>query len=287
MSVIVEIIIMGIDITSEVVREKAVEETLRMKNEFLSFISHEFRTPLTVISSAIQAMELTCGKELSLKAKGYINKIRQNTLRQLRLVNNLLDIARAKDAHIKIRKRNMDIVHLTKAIAESVSPYAEQKGVKLTFSSAVSQKFIAVDDEKYERILLNLLSNALKFTPQGRSVHVRVSLSKGKVCVKVRDRGVGIPKDKQQLIFERYGQVGSSLTRQAEGAGIGLTLVKLLVEALDGEIAVVSEEGKGSTFMVSLPDAIVKEAVEEGLLQDLCGNRLVQSTAIEFSDIYT
>lgn len=266
-------------------QKEDLENILTKKDEFFSFISHEFKTPLTVISSAIQAMEVVCKNELSEKAKGYINKIRQNSLRQLRLVNNLLDFSKSESGFMKINKRNMDIVSLTKVITESISLYAKEKGIVVKFSTLFVKKIIAIDDEKYERILLNLLSNAIKFTPSGKYIHVKVSKRNRKVCIEVEDEGIGILKEKQEIIFERFGQVDNSLTRKTEGTGIGLSLVKLLVKAHEGEIAVHSEEGKGSTFTILLPAVKTLEGTLDGF-KEITDNRLIQAIAIEFSDIY-
>ncbi|NRT80297.1 hybrid sensor histidine kinase/response regulator [Clostridium beijerinckii] len=263
-----------------------LERTLEMKDEFLSIISHEFRTPLNVISSAIQAMNYICCNELSDKAKKYLRMIRQNTFRQLRLVNNLLDITRVNAGRIKINKKNVDIVFLTKSIIESIYTYVALKSIDVTFVSLIEKKIIGIDDEKYERILLNLLSNATKFTPEGKPIIVTLSSINDKICVEVKDKGIGIPEDKANIIFERFGQVDSSLSRQAEGAGIGLSLVKKFVEALGGSISVKSELGKGSTFTILLPSETIIEDYMDKEVVNLLDNRLVQNTKIEFSDIY-
>ncbi|MDD7794417.1 PAS domain-containing sensor histidine kinase [Clostridium sp. 'White wine YQ'] len=273
-------------LVSEMEKNESLTKALEMKDEFLSLVSHEFRTPLNVISTAIQAMNLICGEELSEKSKEYLGMIRQNTFRQLRLVNNLLDITRVNAGHIKINKKNIDIVFLSKAITESVCEYAFQKGVKVTFITSFKKKVVAIDDEKYERIILNLLSNSIKFTCKGQSIIVSIGYHKGSVCIEVKDNGIGIPEDKVETIFERFGQVDSSLSRQAEGTGIGLSLVKKFVEALGGSISVKSKVGEGSTFTVLIPDEIVSEEDKEKQLEDLLDNRLVQSTHVEFSDIY-
>lgn len=265
---------------------EALQKAMNMKDEFLSLISHEFKTPITVINSAIQAMEAICGGELSKKSKSYLNKIRQNSLRQLRLVNNLLDITRINAGHIKLNKKNHDIIYHTKAIVDSVYLYSQQKGLNLTFSSSTSKKVIGLDEEKFERILLNLLSNAMKFTSEGKRILVSVSSQKDFVYVKVKDEGIGIPKEKLSVIFERFGQVDSSLSRQAEGTGIGLSLVKKLTEALGGSISVKSKVSAGSTFIVRLPNSKINEAPEIKPLQELADNRLISTAAIEFSDIY-
>ncbi|WP_051560582.1 sensor histidine kinase [Clostridium beijerinckii] len=267
-------------------QRQALEKNMEMKDEFLSLISHEFRTPLNVINAAIQAMNYICEDELPDKAKKYINIIRQNTFRQLRLVNNLLDITRVNAGRIKINKKNIDIVFLTNSIIKSVSTYALQKGVAVIFSSSITSKIVGIDDEKYERILLNLLSNAIKFTPAGKLIVVKLRTTKNKVCIEVKDNGIGIPEEKIDVIFDRFGQVDSSLSRQAEGAGIGLSLVKRFVDALDGSISVKSKIGKGSTFKIMFPNEQVIEELDTETATDLLDNRLVQVTTVEFSDIY-
>ncbi|MCX7923526.1 MAG: ATP-binding protein [Clostridia bacterium] len=283
---IVEILITAVDITHEVEEKTAVEEALKMKDEFLSFISHEFKTPLTVINAAVQAMEFLFKDELTEKVDKYLKRIRQNTLRQLRLVNNLLDITRANAGYIILRRRNMDIVSLTRAIIDSVYLYAKQKEIELDFASEPSYKEVGIDEEKYERILLNLLSNAIKFTPTGKSISVRVLSKDDKIYVSVRDQGIGIPKDKQNLIFDRFGQVDSKHTRHEEGSGIGLFLVKSLVTAMGGEILLDSDIGKGSNFTIILPADTVDEAGEEALMNEISAQRTVKSVAVEFSDTY-
>lgn len=271
---------------SERNQRETLEKALAMKDEFLSLISHEFRTPLNVINTAVQTMELILTDELSDRMKKYLGMIKQNTFRQLRLVNNLLDITRINSGSIKITKKNIDIVFLTRAITESVQAYAEQKGIDLRFDSSLEEKVIAIDDEKYERILLNLLSNAIKFTIEGETIEVTLDMSEGKIRIGVADNGIGIPQDKLHVIFERFGQVDSSLSRQAEGTGIGLSLVKKFVEAIGGSIFVSSKLGKGTSFIILLNDEV---AHEEEVEKDSCclmDNRIIQTTHIEFSDIY-
>ena len=268
---------------------EVLKREIEMKDEFLSLISHEFKTPLTVINSAIQAMELLCKSELSEKAKGFLNKIRQNSNRQLKLVNNLLDITRMKTGYLKNNRTEIDIVFFSKFITDSITLYAEQKGIRITFSTSLRKKLIWIDKEKYERILLNLLSNAVKFTPKGKSVAVKVYQKivngKCKVCIEVTDKGVGIPEDKKSLIFERFGQVDNSLSRQAEGTGIGLYLVKMLVELLDGEILLESKVDVGSKFIVRFPIEKCKGSPGEPCRNEINDLRLIPAMNIEFSDI--
>lgn len=277
----------GLLLKAEIEQRETLEKALVMKDEFISLISHEFKTPLNVIYSAIQLIECVYFNQISDRIKELIGSIKQNTFRQLRLANNLLDITKLNSGQFKLNVKNIDIVFLTKVIAQSVELYANQKDINISFSSNVESRTISIDEEKYERIVLNILSNAIKFTQNGG--RVTVTLNENKVLnliqIKVTDTGVGIPKDKQKLIFERFGQVDSNLSRQAEGTGIGLSLAKLLVAILEGTIEVESELGVGSTFIINLPakEKILENKTEECLDFD---NRLVNEIKVEFSDIY-
>lgn len=282
---IYEILMIIIDITHEVEEKEAIEKLLKMQGEIFSFITHEFKTPLSIISAAVQAMEFLCKDELSERAKGYIKRIKQSCLQQLRLVNNLLDIVRADAGYLKVYKKNIDIVKLTRYITESVSIYANQKDINLNFISNIQSKIIAIDDEKYERILLNLLSNAIKYTQPKKNVFVIISEFENSICLEVKDEGIGIPKDKQDIVFQRFGQIDNSLSRSCDGTGIGLCLTKLFVDALGARIELLSSEGEGSSFKIYLPD-LKLEKEENKNKQIFEDNRLIQNVNIEFSNIY-
>lgn len=261
-----------------------LERTLSNQEKFFSFISHEFKTPLTVTMSAVQAIELICKNELSDIAKKYIKKIYQSSLQQVRLVNNLLDITRADAGYLKVNKKNMDIVRMTKLIIKSILVYANEKNVNIECNPSSKEIYLGIDDEKYERILLNLLSNAIKFSPIKGNIYVNIEENDGLVSITVKDEGPGIPEDKQKVIFERFGQVNNSLTRESEGTGIGLYIVNLLVNALSGEIKLESKLGQGSAFKVILPIEIVEE--EDILKGNLMDDGLVRTVNVEFSNVY-
>lgn len=263
--------------------QSELELKLKNQEEFFSFIAHEFKTPLTIINSSIQLLESIYSSELSNNVKKYIDKINISTLQQLRLVNNLLDISRASSGYLNINFRNYDIISVTRLISESVKSFALRKNVNLEFICDIKEKIIAIDDEKYERILLNLLSNAIKFTPQNKSVKVIIEDKDTFINIYVKDEGVGIPKNKQEEIFHRFVQVNNDLTRKSEGTGIGLCLVKLLVEAIGGKINLKSTVGKGSTFIIELPN---KRMENKNVDMNLMDNRLVQTLNMEFSNIY-
>ncbi len=202
----------------------------------------------------------------------------------MRLVNNLLDITRADAGYLKVNKKNMDIVRMTKLIIKSILVYANEKNVNIECNPSSKEIYLGIDDEKYERILLNLLSNAIKFSPIKGNIYVSIEENDGLVSVTVKDEGPGIPEDKQKVIFERFGQVNNSLTRESEGTGIGLYIVKLLVNALRGEIYLESKLGQGSAFKVVLPIEIVEE--EDLLKGNLMDDGLVRTVNVEFSNVY-
>lgn len=281
---ITEIIITSYDVTKIVMEKEGAEKLLKMQEQFFSFISHEFKTPLSVISAAVQAIELMCGKELGDRERSYINKIKRSTLQQIRLVNNLLDIIRADSGYLKLHKKNRNVVQVTELIINSVEPYASEKGVTIDFYSDEDNITTAIDDEKYERVLLNLLSNAIKFTPSGKNIYVDIFREGDGVVIEVKDEGIGIPKGKQQIIFNRFEQAENGYIRNSNGTGIGLCLVKLLVEAMEGNIFFESQEGEGTCFKIMLPVSMVQE--EENQLCGLMDNRLVEVRNIEFSNIY-
>jgi len=285
------------DITENILKRKYAEEkneelekTIEMKDEMLMLISHELKTPLSIITSSVQTVELVCKNELSDRVMKYLNKIRQNTYRQLKLVNNILDNTRVNAGIFKMNRTCVDIVLLTKTIVESIAVFAERKGIGLSFSSDVTEPVIQTDVDIYERILLNLLSNAVKFTPEGKSIEVAVSQVQAKekplVCIQVKDSGIGIPSDQKELIFERFGRVNRIASRHSEGTGIGLYLVKMLVSLLDGEIKVESIEGVGSTFTLHFPLLEAEKTAEQPSRIDTPNEQLMTASAIEFSDIY-
>jgi len=261
----------------------------RLKTEFFSNISHELRTPLNVIFCAVQLLEMNLENDEFSRKQGFVKKnvmsIRQNSLRLLRLVNNLIDITKIDAQSFEIHRRNQDIVYVVREIVLSVADYITNKGLKLNFHSDIEQKIMAFDEEKLERILLNLLSNAIKFSPLGESIYVNLSETGDGISIRVSDRGIGIPPDRQQNIFERFYQISPINTRLQEGSGIGLNLVKSLVEMHQGRISVESEYGKGTTFIVDLPGMRNSEDTERRL-EFMDRHSRIEKIQLEFSDIY-
>ncbi|MDP4143839.1 MAG: ATP-binding protein [Bacillota bacterium] len=266
-------------------QNQELENVMKQQGEFFSFIAHEFRTPLTTMNSTLQLLDLLYSQEMTDNIKKYMNTLKRSTFQQLRLVNNLLDITRAESGYLTVKKKNYDIVSTTRVIVNSIKPYALAKNIKLKLTAAFEHKFIALDDEKYERILLNLVSNAIKFTPEKKEIIIKLTANNNKVFISIIDSGIGIPEDKQAIIFERFGQANSKRSRENEGTGIGLYLVKLLVESMGGNITLNSKENEGTTFIIEFQDIMIDNIPEEEAAE-LTNNRLVESLNMEFSNIY-
>ena len=267
-------------------------EKLQYKNNYLVAItgnvSHELRTTLNVIMSSVQLLMSKADKVVTPgncdMVKKQLRIIKQNCYRQLKLVNNIIDSARLEAGFYEVTFENYDIVKITEQITLSVSEYIKSKSISLFFDSDIQEKIIACDPDKIERIMLNLLSNSVKFTDEGGSICVRVSGKGENVVISVKDNGKGIPEYALDDVFKPFMQIDNPLARENTGSGIGLTLVKRLVELHGGRIHAESEYGKGSNFIMELPNRTAEfdsASKKEVILQSK-----VQKMELEFSDIY-
>jgi signal transduction histidine kinase/ligand-binding sensor domain-containing protein/AraC-like DNA-binding protein len=265
-----------------------LQEVDELKSRFFANISHEFRTPLMLI--------LGLSKKILDKAKDQvfkddINVIKRNANRLHGLVNQLLDLSKLESGNMTLRTSPQNIIPLLKGLVLSFASFAERKRIKLKFNSKEEEIVAYIDKDKIEKIVTNLLSNAFKFTPEGGRVEVVINCQaelvsassvnhkipkqvrndkNGFVEISISDTGIGISPDRIDKIFDRFYQVDSSHTREQEGTGLGLALTKELVELHKGQIEVESSEGKGSTFIVTLPLGKVHlkpEEIIEGKLE--------------------
>jgi signal transduction histidine kinase len=173
-------------------------------------------------------------------------------------------------------------VNVVEEIVISVVDYVESKGISITFDTEIEEKVMAFDIDAMERIILNLLSNSIKFTPSGGCIEVNIYDKIDSIIISVKDTGLGIPIEKQSSIFEKFFKVDKSLSRNREGSGIGLSLVKELVALHDGAIELDSILGKGSEFRIELPVNLV----HEDKINICTGEDKLERMKIEFSDIY-
>ena len=289
-----------IDITSEKTLENLesdIEENIKVLNKtkefnllirnFFTNMSHELKTPINVIYSGVQmiTMDLQLPNENKiLRSKAYLKTMKKNCLRIIRLINNFLDTTKLESGSIKLSKRNSDIVYTIENIVQSVASYLKDKNINIIFDTDVEEKIMSYDEEVIERILLNLLSNSIKFSNDRKDIYVTVSDKNDRIIIKVRDDGEGIPNSKLGIIFERFGQANSSLSRECEGTGIGLYLVKSFVELHGGTIEILSEEGVGCEAIIELPAQLVED---KDYTIKVIGETNEQKIEREFSDIYT
>lgn len=259
----------------------------KYKTEFFSNISHELKTPISIILGAIQLIERKgLNPEDGRRNIKELNIIKVNCYRLLRLVNNILDMTRIDSGYVRDKLSNCNIVYLVEEITQSTVPYAEQKNITVEFDTECEEIITAVYVDKIERIILNLLSNAIKFTPEGGRITVRVSKKDKKALISVKDTGPGIPRNVQKDIFKRFYQVGTD-SLNCKGSGIGLSLVKSFVELHKGSIKVISKENKGSEFIVELPIKPLQENKKDSAHTKNEYSRIVEAINIEFSDMYS
>ncbi|MBM7615748.1 PAS domain-containing sensor histidine kinase [Alkaliphilus hydrothermalis] len=277
-------------------RLREVMEYDKLRTEFFSNLSHELRTPLTLILGVINLLEgnLKEGNEGNIninnviKVDKKIKILRQNCYRLLRLVNNLIDMTKLDAGYFELEFQRCNIVNLVEEITMSCIEYIENRGIDIEFDTEIEEKYIACDPEKVERVILNILSNAIKFTPKGGKITVNIRDNGDEVLIHIRDTGIGIPQEKLDIIFERFMQIDKSFTRSHEGSGIGLSLVKSLVEMHKGSIKVESEYGKGSEFIICFPVNLLQDTQDTYTHQkDIKNENYVDRIDIEFADIYS
>ncbi|MBC6112612.1 ATP-binding protein [Pedobacter fastidiosus] len=248
--------------TAEVRRQAdKLREMDAVKSRFFINLTHEFRTPLTLILGPVkQLLNSTQDKQLT----NYGDTIQRNAERLLNLINQLLDLSKLEAGKMELSNSPTEVIGLLKRNFLSFESLASQKGIKLDFQSAFDQIEILIDIDKLERILYNLISNAIKFTGAGGLVLLEISQGKNNevssISINVTDTGIGIPDKKIPYIFDRFYQVDSSDTRANEGTGIGLAITKELVELMGGKLFLYSKENEGTDIQVQLPIQISKGA---------------------------
>lgn len=243
--------------------EKANQELRRidqMKSEFVSVASHELRTPLTAIKNAVQLVLKKKAGDINENQAKFLSMADRNIDRLTNILNDLLNLSRIESGRIPMKFEELDVRGFVETILSSFRPQAEGKSIRLEAQLPDDLPTVYGDREKIEQILVNLVGNALKFTPEGGTIRIRAERLPrngeepgGMVAISVQDTGIGIPQEHLKSIFEKFYQVEGSLQRSVGGTGLGLAITKGLVELHHGSIWAQSEVGKGSTFTFTLP----------------------------------
>jgi signal transduction histidine kinase len=236
-------------------QNERLREADRLKDEFVALISHDLRTPLTSITGYV---ELALEEDLPDDARGFLHVVARNSERLLRLVNDLLFVARLQAGDMMLEQEELDLAEIVRDGVKAIEPRATAKEITLT-SSVAAVPPVRADRGRFLQVLDNLVSNAVKFTPDGGDVHVSLDERDGTVRLEVSDSGMGISAADQRRLFERFFRADNAVAQQVPGTGLGLYICRAIAEAHDGTISVRSELGSGSTFRLELP--VVRAAV--------------------------
>ncbi|MBS6500876.1 MAG: histidine kinase [Clostridium sp.] len=228
----------------------------KYKNNYFVNLSHELRTPLNVIISTQQLITKLNEEDKYIpkeKLLYYMSTLRRNSDRLLKLINNIIDTSKIESGSYKLIIEKHDIVYLVEEIVLSMKDFIEANGIELVIDPDVEEKIIECDGSEIEKCIVNLVGNAVKFTPRGGKIEVRIVDLNNKVKISVKDSGIGIEKKYHDAIFDRFGQAYNDVSEEHGGSGLGLTVTKQLVTLHNGRIFVKSEPGHGSEFVIILP----------------------------------
>lgn len=281
------------DLTYKKISDMAEKEILdrfkadKIKTEFFANMSHELKTPLNVISSSNQLLEYNYKnskvKDYNENIKYHINLVRQSSYRIQRLIGNIIDLTKMESGFYNIKLSKHNVVNVVEDLFMKTEKYSSKKDISIIFDTDNEEIYTYIDRVEIERVMLNLLSNCIKFTPNGGEIRVNMYDKENEFKIVVEDNGIGIPENKIGLIFEEFGQADKTLSRNSEGSGIGLSIVKNLIELHDGNIKVKSKENKGTQFIITIP---IKNTIKEFYQDDKRIYNIEEKISIEFSDIY-
>ena len=225
----------------------------RIKSQFFANISHELRTPLTLLLAPLQTLIQEHGSALQADMRQLLLIMQSNGMRLFKLINDLLDLVRLESGKMEVKREPVAIERFLRGLISAVKKTAEDRGIRIEMSSDQNIGAVLTDSDKLERILLNLLFNALKFTPAGGKIQLNATHQDGELTLQVSDTGRGISEEQLSFVFDRFWQADTSSERKYGGMGIGLALVKELVEIQGGKVSVTSEIAKGTQFTIRLP----------------------------------
>ena len=270
--------------------EKELSEKLeidKIKTEFFTNMSHELKTPLNVIFSSNQLLESVykSGKvnDYNENINNHIELVKKNSYRLQRLINNIIDLTKLESGFYKLNLSKTNIVNLVEDLFMKIERFAQIKGINLVFDTESEEINIIIDESEIERVMLNLLSNCIKFTPENETISINIYEYDSYIAISIRNSGVGIPKNKLKIIFDEFSQVDKTLSRNTEGSGIGLSIVKKIIELHNGSITVDSEENEFTEFTIILNKNVFTDKEIE---DNKAIHNIDEKINIEFSDIY-
>lgn len=255
----------------------------QIRGDFITSMSHDLKAPINIIRSSVQLIHSLEDNVEPEYLSQRLTVITQNANRLLRLVNNLIDMMKLEENNFnKMKLENVNLVEVVEEICLGSVDYMKQRELEFIFDTEEEEIITAIDREKIERVILNLLSNAIKFTPPLGLITVNMAIKDGDIKIVIKDSGLGIASDKLEAIFLKFYQIDNTLTKPGEGTGIGLYIVKKLIELHEGKITVESREGIGTSFTIRLP---IKPLALEGTKECEIKHTSGQLLEVELSDL--
>lgn len=278
------------DITN---KKEEQSELDKLRKEFFANISHEFKTPINLIFTSLQLLDLKI-KNSNIKDRqsyiGYINACNKNTFRMIKLINNLIDSIKIEEGLFRYNPIITDIVSFVENICEKAREFGLKNSIKIIFDTEIEEKLAFFDREHMERIILNILSNGIKFNSSKGKIEVYLCSRNKMIEIRIKDNGVGISKDNLDVIFDRFKMINNRMTKISEGCGIGLYITKSLAKMHGGDIKIDSVLGVGTEVVVTIPDIEdnIDKVYKSTMLRRSDNIDYVQldNMKIEFSDIY-
>lgn len=230
-----------------------LERLTKAKTEFLSLASHQLRAPLTAMRWILLELKGSMDQSLPLPDRQSLEKLLLNNERMTQLINNLLNIARIEEGRLQYEFETISLDKLLENSVNILTPIAASKSVMLDSTLGHNEFFVRVDKEKMGLALENIIENAIKYTPTGKRVEVTMTKDAGSVVVRIQDEGIGIPEDEQSKIFDKFFRAKNAVKMETTGSGLGLFIVKKIIEDHGGRITFESKEGKGTVFLIEIP----------------------------------
>lgn len=282
-----EVLYNNLMIKSNMLEEKVAElerinEQDEIKKELLANISHEFKTPVNIIYSAIQIQDLKRGCNDINEILKFNSTIKQNCNILIRLIDNFIDSIKLTNQEYNLNLKCLNIVSIAENTTMSILSFAEMKGIEVVFDTEEEELFVLADKELFERAILNILSNSIKYNKKNGKINVFVKRIEDNITLEIHDTGIGIPKEKQKCIFNRYERVKSN----KEGSGLGLNILQEIIKKFNGEIKLESEEGIGTKVTIIIPRVEYDEENSENNYSTFdLKNDIMEKVDLEMSDI--